>query len=243
MALWRAQNVTAREIARRLGGSPSTISRELRRNASTRTYRLDYKASTAQWHAERRARRPKVAKLVGNDRLRFYVRTDWPARSAPKTARASARQVRTGKVETSRIGAIDDGWRRGAPEQIANRLPTEFPDDESMRISHEAIYQALYVQARGALNRQLVACVRTGRALRVRGARARQRAWAHVTPEERDRRAGVEQPTGDRPLRSGSRCLVDPAEAAGSKLGDPVTGGTPPRSNRECPPRKGPPLR
>ena len=52
-----------------------------------------------------------------------------------------------------------------------------------MRISHEAIYQALYVQNRGALNRELVACLRTGRALRVPRARARQRAAGHVTPE------------------------------------------------------------
>ncbi len=56
IALWRAQDIGVREIARRLCRSPSTISRELRRNASTRTYRLAYKASTAQWHAERRAR-------------------------------------------------------------------------------------------------------------------------------------------------------------------------------------------
>jgi DNA-binding CsgD family transcriptional regulator len=73
IALWRAQGAGVREIARRLSRAPSTISRELRRNASTRTYRLDYKALTAQWHAERRARRPKTAKLVGNDRLRQYV--------------------------------------------------------------------------------------------------------------------------------------------------------------------------
>ena len=73
IALWRAQGAAVREIARRLGRAPSTISRELRRNASTRTYRLDYKASIAQWHAERRARRPKAAKLVTNDRLRQYV--------------------------------------------------------------------------------------------------------------------------------------------------------------------------
>ena len=72
------------------------------------------------------------------------------------------------------------GW---SPEQIANRLRVDFPDDESMRISHEAIYQALYVQGRGALKRELVACLRTGRALRVPRARARQKAWAHVTPE------------------------------------------------------------
>jgi DNA-binding CsgD family transcriptional regulator len=49
-AIWHAQKLSAREIARRLGRDPSTISRELRRNASTRTYRLDYKASIAQWH-------------------------------------------------------------------------------------------------------------------------------------------------------------------------------------------------
>jgi hypothetical protein len=78
----------------------------------------------------------------------------------------------------------DSHWVKAwSPEQIAKRLPAEFPDDESMRISHEAIYQALYVQARGALNREMVACLRTGRALRVPRARARQRVWAHVTPE------------------------------------------------------------
>jgi len=69
------------------------------------------------------------------------------------------------------------------PEQIAHRLPVDFPDDASMRISHEAIYQALYVQSRGALKRELVYCLRTGRALRVPRARSRQKAWAHVTPE------------------------------------------------------------
>ena len=52
-----------------------------------------------------------------------------------------------------------------------------------MRISHEAIYQALYIQGRGALKRELVACLRTGRALRVPRSRARQRATGHVTPE------------------------------------------------------------
>jgi IS30 family transposase len=70
-----------------------------------------------------------------------------------------------------------------SPEQISKRLPLDFPDDVSMRISHEAINQALYVQSRGALNRELVACLRTGRALRVPRARARRQAWAHVTPE------------------------------------------------------------
>ena len=70
-----------------------------------------------------------------------------------------------------------------SPEQISKRLKVDFPDDESMRISHEAIYQALYVQGRGALKRELVACLRTGRALRVPRSRSQQKAWAHVTPE------------------------------------------------------------
>jgi len=61
--------------------------------------------------------------------------------------------------------------RSWSPEQIANRLSVDFPHDESMRISHEAIDQALYVQGRGALGRELVACLRTGRARRVPRAR------------------------------------------------------------------------
>jgi IS30 family transposase len=70
-----------------------------------------------------------------------------------------------------------------SPEQIANRLKIDFSEDDSMRISHEAIYQALFIQGRGALQRELVACLRTGRALRVPRARSRQRATGHVTPE------------------------------------------------------------
>ena len=78
----------------------------------------------------------------------------------------------------------DRRWARSwSPEQIANRLRVDFPDDESMRISHEAIYQALYVQGRGALRRELVACLRTGRALRVPRARSRGRGRKFVPPE------------------------------------------------------------
>jgi len=78
----------------------------------------------------------------------------------------------------------DRRWANSwSPEQIARRLPVDFPDDESMRISHEAIYQALYLQGRGALKRELVACLRTGRPLRVPRARARQRRNGFITPE------------------------------------------------------------
>src|SRR3546814_12446262 len=62
-----------RSIARKLGRSPSTISRELKRNAATRSGSFDYRASTAQWHADRAASRPKPSKLATNTALRDYV--------------------------------------------------------------------------------------------------------------------------------------------------------------------------
>ena len=183
LAMLRAQGLGVRTIARRLGRDPSTISRELRRNASTRTWRLEYKASTAQWHAERRARRPKVARLVTNEQLRDYVqdRLSGGVRAPDGRLVGPEGPAWKGRNKPHRR---DRRWVQGwSPEQIANRLRVDFPDDGSMRISHEAIYQALYVQGRGALRRELVACLRTGRALRVPRARTRQKAWAHVTPE------------------------------------------------------------
>jgi IS30 family transposase len=183
IAILRAQQLGVREIARRLGRSPSTISRELRRNASTRSHAVTYRATTAQWHAERRASRPKVSKLAANDALHDYVEN----RLAGSIARPNGDLV-TGP-EVRFIGRrhgrrVDRRWGRSwSPEQISNRLQVDFPDDESMRISHEAIYQALYVQGRGALNRELVACLRTGRALRVPRARTRGRGKKFVTPE------------------------------------------------------------
>ena len=183
IVILRAQGLGVREIARRLDRDPSTISRELRRNASTRTWRLEYRASIGQWHAERRARRPKLAKLATDERLREYVqdRLSGVVRGPDGRAVGPLGPEWTGKNKPHRG---DRRWVQGwSPEQISNRLRVDFPDDESMRISHEAIYQALYVQGRGALRRELVACLRTGRALRVPRARARQKAWAHVTPE------------------------------------------------------------
>jgi hypothetical protein len=73
IAILRARGCGVREIARRTGRSPSTVSRELSRNAATRGGRLEYRATTAQWHADRRARRPKIAKLAANQVLREYV--------------------------------------------------------------------------------------------------------------------------------------------------------------------------
>jgi IS30 family transposase len=183
IAVLHAQRVGVRAIARQLGRSPSTISRELRRNASTRTYRLEYRASTAQWHAERRASLPKVAKLAESEQLRAFVQD----RLAGKIARPDGEPLAGPDVAWigRRHGRRKDRrWAKSwSFEQISNRLRVEFPDDESMRISHEAIYQALYVQGRGALRRELTACLRTGRALRVPRARTRGPGKKFVTPE------------------------------------------------------------
>src|SRR5512132_31697 len=73
IAILKASGCGVREIARRIDRSPSTISRELRRNAATRSGGLEYRATTAQWHADRAARRPKRAKLATNASLRRYV--------------------------------------------------------------------------------------------------------------------------------------------------------------------------
>ena len=183
IAILVEQKLGVREIARRVHRSPSTISRELRRNASTRAYGAPYRASTAQWHAERRASRPKVSKLAASDRLREYVQD----RLGGAIARPDGELVAGPAVRFigRRHGRrADRRWARAwSPEQIAHRLGVDFPDDGSMRISHEAIYQALYVQGRGALRRELTACLRTGRALRVPRARRQGAGKKFVTPD------------------------------------------------------------
>jgi transposase, IS30 family len=131
IALANASGESIRMIADRIGRSPSTISRELRRNADGRG---GYRATTAHGLAWERAARPKPAKLATNATLRA-------------------------KVE-------DDLAKRYSPEQIAGRLRVEFSDDPEMWVSTETIYQSLYVQSRGALRRELTACLRTGRAMR-----------------------------------------------------------------------------
>ncbi len=183
IAILRARGCGVRDIARRAGRSASTISRELRRNAATRGGCLEYRATTAQWHADRRARRPKAAKLAVNEPLRRYVEERLSgAVRRPDGACAEGPSVRwIGRRHGRRA---DRRWAIAwSPEQIANRLRVDFPDDDCMRISHEAIYQALYVQGRGALRRELTACLRTGRALRVPRARARGRGKGFVSPE------------------------------------------------------------
>jgi len=183
IGLLRAQGLTMQEVARRLGRAASTISRELRRNAATRSGGLEYRATTAQWHAERAARRPKQAKLALNAALQAYVQE----RLAGVVVAPSGAPVPGPAVSWKgrRHGPRQDRrWASAwSPEQIARRLPIDFPEDQTMRISHEAIYQALFVQGRGALRRELTACLRTGRALRMPRARTRRRGKTFIPPE------------------------------------------------------------
>ena len=113
-----------RSIASRLGRSPSTVSRELRRNGDRRRYRAS-QADQAAWD---RAKRPKTCKLAEN--------------------RALARVV-AGKLQLE--------W---APDQIAGWLKRTYPGNEAMQVSHETIYKSLFIQARGALKKELLQYLR-----------------------------------------------------------------------------------
>jgi IS30 family transposase len=175
IAIEVAKGAGINAIARKLGRSPSTISRELKRNAATRSGSFDYRASTAQWHADRAARRPKPSKLATNTALRDYVQD----RLAGQVANPDGVGFSGPDVVWKGRRAVHRQSRRWSsawsPEQIAHRLQLDFPEDPTMRISHEAIYQSLYIQGRGALRRELTACLRSGRALRLPRERARRR--------------------------------------------------------------------
>lgn len=129
------EKASIREIARELGRSPSTISREIRRNRShVRGTQWAYRPHAAQDRADARRPRPKTGKIGQNPRLQDYIQRH-----------------------------LEKRW---SPEQIAHCLRRDFPHDREMRVTHETIYQALYVQGRGELRRELTRALRSGRARR-----------------------------------------------------------------------------
>ncbi|MGP8299289.1 IS30 family transposase [Streptomyces inhibens] len=131
------EKASVRQIARELGRSPSTISREIRRNGMPLrgdASRWVYRPHAAQRRAEQRRPRPKTGKIGQNPKLRDFVQRHLSLR-----------------------------W---SPEQICHALRTAFPDRPEMHVAHETIYQALYVQGRGELRRELTKALRTGRAMR-----------------------------------------------------------------------------
>ena len=135
IALLQAQQFGVRDIARQLERSPTTISRELRRNAATRGGTLQYRATVAQWKAERAAERPKVAKLAQNTRLRAYVqeRLSGTVRDVQGKPIAGPKAPWNGRRHGRRA---DRRWGTSwSPEQISRLLLIDFPDDASMRVS------------------------------------------------------------------------------------------------------------
>ncbi len=151
-----AEGWSKAEIAPELGRHPATIGRELSCNQLPRGRRKPPLPDGAR-------RRPG---LPPGQKARAHYR----AEKAQTRAEAQARRPKPAKLATHRRlrNWVADRLERlqWSPEQIARRLVEEFPDDVSMRISHEAVYQSLYVQGRGELRRELTRCLRTGRALR-----------------------------------------------------------------------------
>lgn len=110
---------------------------------------------------------PKQAKLVKNRQVRQYVQNRLEGQIIDVNGREIAGPRQVSCIGQNKPHRGDRKWIKGwSPEQIANRLQVDFPDDASMLISHETIYQALYIEGRRALKREMFSDLRTGRALR-----------------------------------------------------------------------------
>ena len=141
IARLRESGLSMRQVAARTGRSPSTVSRELGRNAGPRAG--GYQPERAHRLAWERQRRPRASKLSGSPALRAAVQEMLEARCSP--------------------------------EQASGRLMVDYPDDPAMRVSHETIYQSIYLYPRGELRKELKACLRSGREIRRRRGRAEMR--------------------------------------------------------------------
>ena len=114
------------------------------------------------------ARLGKAVSTVSREVAANGGRGAYRAWRAQQRAQEQARRPKTPKLACPRLAIqvatwLEEWW---SPQQIARRLRTEFPGDPMMRVSHETIYQALYVQGRGELRRELARCLRAGRAKR-----------------------------------------------------------------------------
>ena len=126
-----------------------------RRHSTTRSGEFDYRAIAAQWHADRAAKRPKNSKLAINPILSDYVQDRLSGFIATPDGIAFEGPLVVGRGRRAVLRQIRRWSSARSPEQISRRLKVDFPEDPTMRISHEAIYQALYIQGRGALRRGL----------------------------------------------------------------------------------------
>jgi len=137
---------TIRQIAKAVGRAPSTVLRELRDNMRHQLYR------SRSPFSKRRTRPWNYRPSVAQERAKRLA-------SRPKTAKLAKNPVLRDLVQAKLMKKL-------SPEQISRQLRKQFPDDAEMQVSHETIYQSIYVQGRGALRRELAICLRTGRAMR-----------------------------------------------------------------------------
>jgi transposase, IS30 family len=140
-----------RRIAKLLGRAPSTVLRELRHN---------------MYHQLYRGRSRLRANLVGAPRTRPWRYR--PSRAQERAKRLASRPKTAKLVKNPLLRELVQAKlvKKLSPEQISRQLRKKFPDDAGMQVSHETIYQSIYVQGRGALRRELAICLRTGRAMR-----------------------------------------------------------------------------
>ena len=175
-----ASEKSIRAIAKELGRHPSTVMREIALNGGGR-------GSTGRY---RRLHR------FGANRGGWDAAVRYQAHVAQSRSQGRARRPNVGKMgrcEPLRVFVEQRLNDKHSPRQIAGVLARTFPDDPEMRVSHETIYRALYVQGRGELRRELTKCLRTGRTLRKpqRSASAR-RTWISDTVTIAQRPAEVE---------------------------------------------------
>jgi len=175
------EGLSRAEIARRLGRHRATIGRELVRNQVVRRPRREPRPDR---------QRHRLGPVPGGPRPHErprHVQLRYRPSVAQAKAEQAARRPKPGKLGSNpRLhAAVTAGLqKRWSPEQISRTLRSQFPDDPEMKVSHETIYQALYVQGRGELRRELTRCLRTGRALRKpRRLPDQRRRRAHVPPE------------------------------------------------------------
>jgi IS30 family transposase len=150
-------NESLRSIGRRLGRPASTIKREIDANTELRTRKDPTKSGYRRKYAFGARQSGSSAKvayraMAAHDRCADRAQRPKPSKLAEN--------------DTLRCEVQSRLQLRHSPEQIALRLRVDFPDDPEMWVSHEAIYQALYVQGRGELRRELHRCLRTKRAIR-----------------------------------------------------------------------------
>ena len=190
-----------RSTGGRLGRAPSTIKREIDNNCELTNRYTGRKSGYRRKHAF-------GARQSGNTATVRYCAMSAHDRAADRARRPKTRKLAANDTLHAQVQTRLEQFH--SPTQIASRLRDDFPNDPEMRVSHEAIYQAIYVQGRGSLRRELHTCLRSGRALR---------KSQHQPGERRGRIPGMVN-ISERPAEVADRAVP------GHWEGDLILGGT-----------------